>query len=83
MFYVFLAQLPTPTPFASSAPLITLNRADFSIWKYTDEAIQLWRMGGDGVGLTIQVVAIVVVIALAFFALAAWIRTLNTDDGSL
>ena len=61
--------IPTPTPYAyQTVEYITaLNPSDWSIWNYTDEAIQIWNYDPN-LGLVVQV-GIIVVIVVIFVAL--------------
>lgn len=55
--------LPTPTPLPPGVPMITLNSADYRIWQYTDEAIQVWNFNAN-LGLMIQIGIIVVAVVV-------------------
>lgn len=61
--------IPTPTAYAYEITeyITALNPSDYSIWNFTDEAIQIWNYDPN-LGLVVQV-GIIVVIVVIFVAL--------------
>ncbi len=74
---------PTPTalPPASAAP-IAIQSSAWRVWAFADDALMVWQQIGPSRTQVIQV-AILVVIVIAFLALAIkWAQSL-TNQGDL
>lgn len=65
---IIYAQMPTPTAFPPATELlIVVDPADWQIWNFTDEAIQVWNFEPN-LGLVIQV-SIIIILVVAYVAM--------------
>lgn len=78
-----LAQLPTPTPwnFPTGTPAVNIDYSSWSIWAFTDEAINSWNRYPD-LGPVIRYAVILVIIISFASILMVYLKnnTEKTDD---
>lgn len=58
---VAYAQVPTPTMYAEATPIVVLDQADYTLWNYTDEAINVWNYFPP-VAPVLQIMVILVIV---------------------
>lgn len=74
--------LPTPTALPPAVSQLTaLHGSDWTIWHYTDEAIQVWNYYPN-LGLIIQISVIIVIIVAFVILLTRLIQGYMSDGES-
>lgn len=69
----------TPTALPQLVAPITINAANYRIWKFTDEALTLWQMATPTRTQVFQIAILVVILIVFVFLATKWIQSLGHE----